>query len=111
VVGVLPSNELMGNNGVAGSATQYTPILGTSPIWDITFPSLGWHVSKSVKITAETTYELNAPWDRANDGAYLLGEMPSQTTNAGVAGAANAGFGFGHTPIVPIGRMEFQFLF
>ena len=109
VDGVLPSASLMGLNTAPVSPTKaYTSITGTRPIWDITFPSIGWHVSKSVKITAETTFELNAPVDRADDGSYLIAEMPSQVANAH---SVNKNYGFESTPIVPIGRMEFQFLF
>ncbi|HTB33617.1 MAG TPA: hypothetical protein VK842_02030 [bacterium] len=114
VTGVLPSAQLMGLNAAPISASKaYTPITGTRPIWDITFPSIGWHVSKSVKITAETTFELNAPVDRADDGSYLIAEMPSQVTNSNPAKVAGKqpNYGFESTPIVPIGRMEFQFLF
>jgi hypothetical protein len=114
VDGVLPSASLMGLNAAPISANKaYTSITGSRPIWDITFPSIGWHVSKSVKITAETTFELNAPVDRADDGSYLIAEMPSQVTNANPAKVAGKqpNYAFESTEVVPIGRMEFQFLF
>jgi hypothetical protein len=116
VVGVVPSAQLMGLNATPIAANKaYTQILDNAPIWDVTFPSIGWHVSKSVKITAETTFEFNAPVDRADDGSYLIAEMPSQVTNANPAKIGvppkQPNYRFEATPIVPIGRMEFQFLF
>ena len=112
---VVPSQGLMGNNGTTNGPAnpiQYTPILPTGPIWDVTFPSVGWHVSKASKLTAEATFEFNAPMDRADDGAYSIAEMPSQVANNGIKTPASShNYKFLSTPVLPIARLEYQLQF
>jgi hypothetical protein len=87
------------------SGSKYTPITGTEPIWEVTFPSLMVHVNSYVKLVAETMFLIDTPESLGNDGVYEVVEMPSQVSNA-----------TGSSPIyrnefVPIARMMFQFAF
>jgi hypothetical protein len=78
----------------------YIPITGSNPIYEVTLPSLTWHMNEDVKLVAEAMWMFNTPEILSNDGMYLLSEMPSQAA----AGIQTASF-------VPAGRMMFQFTY
>jgi hypothetical protein len=110
---VLPDSSLAALAANPTAKQEYNSILGSDPIYELTFPSIGWRVTKAMKITAEALFQFNAPLATANDGDYLLSEMPSQVTGATRAStpASQAQYYFLRTNVVPIGRMEWQLLF
>ncbi len=75
-------------------------------MWEISFPSLSYKVTKNVKLVAETEFILNSPEAGDTDGVYELREVPTE-----------AAFGHSRRPdhyenkFVSIGRMMFQFAF
>jgi len=82
--------------------------LASDPIFEITLPSITWHMNENVKLVAEAQWLFNTPEvtsglnnSTTGDGTYLLTQMPSQ-------------FGGGvesRSGLVPVGNMEFQFSF
>jgi hypothetical protein len=113
---VLPSNYLIYNSTVYSEgptaaaanklpATQPNSITGDKPIYELTFPSLTYHVNKYAKVTAETLFWLNSPEASGDDGVYELAEMPSQVTDL------FPGNGTNHNPLVCVGRMAFTLAF
>jgi hypothetical protein len=109
---------------VPNGATQtfYAPIFTDStPIYELTFPSITWHLNNDCKIVAETMFMIDTPAVSSDDGTYLVAEMPgSANSGIGQGGAGNvvgynangvangANFRIG---VVPIGRMMFQLQF
>lgn len=103
---------------VSGHATTYYfgEGLSSTPIFEITLPSITWKMNSDVKLVAEAQWLINEPecttsvngtkgtdgYSASGDGTYLLTQMPSQ-------------FGGGHVQnsgaIIPVGNMEFQFQF
>jgi hypothetical protein len=103
-----------------GMVSTFTPTAGpqkgipqvqtmaSDPIFEITLPSITWHMNEDVKLIAEAQWLFNTPEatstpanSTTGDGTYLLTQMPSQ-------------FGGGvetRGAFVPIGNMEFQFSF
>jgi hypothetical protein len=88
--------------------TYYTnknnPIfVNSKPIWEITFPSITWHMNEFTKVVAEAMFMFDAPEAQDYDGNYIVAEMPGSATGTGYTGPnIRAGF-------IPIGRMMFQF--
>ncbi len=96
---------------VAG--TKYTgyffnPIFPNgNPIWEVTFPSITWHMNDDCKLVAETMFMFNEAEAEDVDGNYVIAEMPGSATSSTAGYRANnieAGF-------VPIARMMFQLQF
>ena len=89
------------------------PIFTNSdPIYEVTFPSITWHMNNDCKVVAETLFMIDTPAVQSDDGTYLVAEMPG-SANSGIgnfaAGPSNgANFRIG---LVPIGRMMFQLQF
>ena len=83
---------------------KYAPIfVNSNPIYEVTFPSITWHMNENAKLVAEAMFMLDAPEARDYDGNYVVAEMPGSATGTSYTGAnIRAG-------IVPIGRMMFQF--
>lgn len=113
---VLPSNYLIYNSTVYSEgptaaaanklpAAQPNSITGDKAIWEITFPSLTYHINKYAKITAESMFWLNSPEESGDDGVYELAEMPSQVTDMFPGNETH------HNPLVCVGRMGFTLAF
>jgi hypothetical protein len=98
---VLPDSSFSYNY----AGTNYTPITGSAPIWEVTFPSLMVKVNSRVKLVAEGLFLIDTPEALGNDGVYEVTEMPSQVTNATAANPIT------RNEFVSIGRMMFQFAF
>lgn len=91
-------------NGSA-AATLFAPVfMDSSPIYELTFPSITWHMNNDCKLVAETMFMIDTPAVRSDDGTYLIAEMP---------GSANSGINLANYRdiLVPVGRMMFQFQF
>ncbi len=88
--------------------TAQVQTMGSDPIFEVTLPSITWHMNEDVKLIAEAQWLFNTPEvtstpanSTTGDGTYLITQMPSQ-------------FGGGvetRGAFVPIGNMEFQFQF
>ena len=105
-----------GNDSVAqttnpsGSWTRNTSnhvnsILGSKPIYDITFPAITYRVSKYVHLTGEAEFYLNSPEISGDDGVYELIEQPTQVTNLFAGNPTHS------NPLVCIGHLAFTLAF
>jgi hypothetical protein len=83
------------------AGTTYTAITGSSPLYEVTLPSITWHLNEDAKLVAEAMWMINAPEALGNDGMYVLAEMPSQVATTGMQSIS----------LIPSGRMMFQFSF
>lgn len=93
-----------GMKGTSTNGTTYRSIfVNSNPIWDVTFPSITWHMNDNTKLVAETMFLLNATESQDVDGNYTLAEQPATATGTTYR-APNIQAG-----VVPIGRMMFQF--
>jgi hypothetical protein len=88
--------------------TAEVQTMGSDPIFEVTLPSITWHMNEDVKLIAEAQWLFNTPEATSTpanattgDGTYLIAQMPSQ-----FGGGVESRGGF-----VPIGNMEFQFQF
>ncbi len=91
-------------NGSA-AATLFAPIfMDSSPIYEVTFPSITWHMNNDAKLVAETMFMIDTPAVKSDDGTYLIAEMPG-SANSGVNGSDF------RINLVPVGRIMFQFQF
>jgi len=93
--------------------TFVAPIFtNSSPIYELTFPSITCHLNGDCKLVAETIFMINTPAVHSDDGTYLIAEMPGSANSgigAGAYGNANgANYRIG---LVPCGRMMFQLQF
>ncbi len=82
-----------------------TSILGTTPIYELTLPSVTCKVNDDIKLTAEAMWMIDTPEVFGGDGTYVIAEMPSQSSNANPLNQVS------RNPLVPVGRMMFQFSF
>ncbi len=82
-----------------------TSILGTKAIYELTLPSITCKVNPDVKIIAEAMWLIDTPEVFGGDGEYVLTEEPSQSSNANPLNPVT------RNPLVPVGRMMFQFSF
>ncbi len=115
---VIPDSNMVGTYSYTIGAKTYAfgEGLGSSPIFEITFPSITWKMNSDVKLVAEAQWLINEPEATSNvhatpgsntysatgDGTYLLTQMPSQFAAANVSSSGS---------IIPVGNMEFQFSF
>jgi hypothetical protein len=98
---VIPDNGL---KGTSTNATNFTPIfINSNPIWEVTFPSITWHMNDNAKLVAETMFMINEAEAQDYDGNYVVAEMPGSATGTSYR-ASNVQAAF-----VPISRMMFQF--
>jgi hypothetical protein len=106
---VIPDSNMISAFTPTAGPLPHTPqiqSMGSDPIFEVTFPSITWHMNEDVKLVAETQFLFNTPEvsstpanSTTGDGTYLITQMPSQF-GGGVESRAG---------IVPIGNMEFQF--
>jgi hypothetical protein len=82
--------------------------VGSDPIYEVTLPSITWHMNENTKLIAEAQWLFNTPEVTSTpanattgDGTYLLTQMPSQF-GGGVESRGS---------FIPVGNMEFQFSF
>ena len=100
---VIPDN---GMAGTSTNATTFRPIFTNSnPIWEVTFPSITWHMNDNAKLVAETMFMFNESEAQDYDGNYVVAEMPGSATGTTYR-APNI-----QASILPIGLMMFQFQF
>jgi len=99
-----------------GNVYAFGEGLSSTPIFEITLPSITWKMNSDVKLIAEAQWLINEPEATSNvhaavgannysatgDGTYLLTQMPSQMGGANVTTSS---------AIIPVGNMEFQFSF
>jgi len=103
MVGAYANRKL--NGSAATPATGYAPIFTDStPIYELTIPSITWHMNADCKLVAETMFMINTPAVPSDDGTYLVTEMPGSATS----GVNGGNFRIG---LVPMGRMQFQLMF
>jgi hypothetical protein len=103
MVGAYANRKLIGTP--ATPATGYAPIFtDNSPIYELTIPSITWHINSDCKLVAETMFMINTPAVPSDDGTYLVAEMPGSATS----GVNGPNFRIG---LVPVGRMQFQLQF
>ena len=95
---VIPDNSF---RVTPAAGTVYTAITGSNPIYEITLPSVTWHMNEDAKLVAEAMWMINTPEALGNDGMYVLAEMPSQVATTGLQTAS----------LIPSARMMFQFAF
>jgi hypothetical protein len=95
---VIPDNAF---RVTPAAGTVYPSITGSSPIYEVTLPSITWHMNEDAKLVAEVMWMINTPEVLGNDGVYVLTEMPSQVAATGLQTAS----------LIPSGRMVFQFSF
>jgi hypothetical protein len=100
----------------AGKTYAFGEGLASTPIFEITLPSITWKLNADTKIVAEAQWLINEPeatsnahatpgannYSASGDGTYLLTQMPSQMGGANVSTSSS---------IIPVGNMEFQFSF
>ncbi len=99
---VIPDNSFrVTPAATAAPGTPYTAITGSNPIYEITLPSITWHLNEDAKLVAEAMWMINTPEALGNDGMYVLAEMPSQVATTGLQTAS----------LIPSARMMFQFAF
>lgn len=90
--------------GTSTDATHYNPVfVNNNPLWEVTFPSITWHMNDDCKLVAETMFLLNTAEARDVDGNYVIVEQPA-TASGTTYRATNLQASF-----VPIGRMMLQF--
>lgn len=95
-----------GMKGTSTNTTSFSPIfVNSNPIWEITFPSITWHMNDNTKLVAETMFMFNETEAQDVDGNYVVAEMPGSATGTSYR-APNIQAG-----VVPIGRMMMQFQF
>ncbi len=94
----------------AATKTFYAPIFGSNPIYELTFPSITWHMNNDCKLVAETMFMFNTPAAQSDDGTYLIAEMPG-SANSGIGETVGGGGPDFRIGFVPMGRMMFQFQF
>ncbi|HVM31517.1 MAG TPA: porin [bacterium] len=94
---VVPDKAFQANT----AGTTYATLTGSQPIYELTLPSITWHLNEDVKLVGEALWMINTPEVLSNDGLYLLSEMPSQAASGTVKTGS----------LVPAGRMMFQFQF
>jgi len=83
-------------------AVKYSSIFtDSSPIYELTIPSITWHMNNDAKLVAETMFMINTPVVHSDDGLYSIAEMPG-SANSGVGGPDS------RVALVPAGRMMFQ---
>jgi hypothetical protein len=93
-----------GMKGTSTNSSTYRPIfVNSDPIWEITFPSITWHMNEDTKLVAESMFILDEVEAQDYDGNYLIGEMPGSATGTSYR-APNIRSSF-----VPVGRLMFQF--
>ena len=111
--GSTPVTFTGGALGAGKTTALVAPIFTSSdPIYEITFPSITWHMNGDCKIVAETIFMIDTPAVKSDDGTYLIAEMPG-SANSGVgnfAAGPNDGANF-RIGLVPIGRMMVQLQF
>jgi hypothetical protein len=100
---VLLPDPMMASKDVNGYYNRIFP--KANPVWEITFPSLGYQVTKNVKLIAETEFILNSPEAGDTDGVYELTEVPIEASLATKASPIY------ENDFVSIGRMMLQFAF
>jgi hypothetical protein len=99
---VIPDNSLRVTPATAAApGTPYAAITGSDPIYEITLPSITWHLNEDAKLVAEAMWMIHTPEALGNDGMYVLAEMPSQVATTGLQTAS----------LIPSARMMFQFAF
>jgi hypothetical protein len=97
----IPDN---GMTGTTTNATTWSPIfVNSNPIWELTFPSITWHMNGDCKLVAESMFMLNETEAQDVDGNYVVAEMPGSATGTTYR-SPNV-----QADIVPVGRMMFQF--
>jgi hypothetical protein len=119
---VIPDSNMVGTYSYTATVNNKSVTyafgegLGSSPIFEITLPSITWKMNSDVKLIAEAQWLINEPEATSNghdqpgsktysatgDGTYLLTQMPSQFAGANVSTSS---------AIIPVGNMEFQFSF
>jgi len=88
------------------AANNYSgPLTGSDPIYEVTFPSITWHMNENVKLVADALWHIDTPIVQTNDGPMILSEMPSQVSNATLVNPVY------RAELVPAGRLMFQFSF
>jgi hypothetical protein len=95
---VIPDNAFQ---ATPTTGSVYTSITGSNPLYEVTLPSVTFHMNEDAKLVAEAMWMINAPEVLGNDGMYVLAEMPSQVATTGMQTAS----------LIPSGRMMFQFAF
>lgn len=90
-----------------GTNTTLATITGSDPIYEITLPSIVWHMNEDVKLIGEAMWSLNTPEVFADDGIYVLTEMPTQAASATTSGGNTSKIS--RAGMIPAGRMMFQF--
>ncbi len=106
---VIPDDGLVSKfTPTAGSLTPLPETIGSDPIFEVTLPSITWHMNEDTKLIAEAQWLINTPEvtstpanSISGDGTYLITQMPSQF-GGGVESRGS---------LVPVGNMEFQFSF
>ncbi|HVZ79343.1 MAG TPA: hypothetical protein VHE12_00930 [bacterium] len=100
---VVPDDNL---RGTANDGTTYRSIfVNSNPIYEVTLPSITWHMNEQTKLVAETMFMFDTVESQDTDGNYVVAEMPGSATGTTYR-APNIRAGF-----VPVGRMMFQFSF
>lgn len=102
-VAVIPD---AGFKTVIGATTNYTSVTGSDPIYEVTLPSITWHMNEDCKLVGEAIWAFNTPEVKANDGVYVLTEMPSQAASSLTPPTI-----LPRASLIPSGRMMFQFQF
>jgi hypothetical protein len=98
---VVPDDSLKGTS--TNAATYRSIFVNSSPMVEVTFPSITWHMNENAKLVAETMFMFDQPEAQDTDGNYVVAEMPGSATGTSYR-APNIRAGF-----IPIGRMMFQF--
>ncbi len=87
------------------AAGKYGRITGSDPIYEVTLPSITWHMNENAKLVADAELQFNVPVTPSDDGAYVITQMPSQVTN--ISATQN----IFREPMITVGRMMFQYSF
>ena len=119
---VIPDSNMVGTYSytaiVGGVSRTYAfgQSLSSTPIFEITLPSITWKMNEDVKLVAEAQWLINEPeatsnshatpgtagYSASGDGTYLLTQMPSQFAAANVSTSGS---------IIPVGNMMLQLQF
>jgi hypothetical protein len=115
---VIPDSNMVGTYSYTYNNKTYAfgQGLSSSPIFEITLPSITWKMNADVKLVAEAQWLINEPeatsnskanpgtsgYSASGDGTYLLTQMPSQFAAANVSTSGS---------IIPIGNMMLQLQF
>lgn len=78
--------------------TGIQSVFGNDPIYELTLPSITWHMNEDVKLVAEMMWQINTPIVTGDDGVYVLSEQVA-TANSGPTTRSG---------LIPAGRMMFQ---